>query len=145
MWRCVELGLTDVSEERIASIFRVEWSASGEQVWAVTALKASNLTIISRILGCNYRRGMDWILDILTTCIHHSELNFTDHWHTHTHTQTSVLGLLHSPLAVSWQRLLPNRFFSFPLSVPRVTAAHAELLSTQLTVSQAGGHFTPTS
>jgi hypothetical protein len=34
MWRCVEFGLTDVSEERIASIFRVEWSASGEQVWA---------------------------------------------------------------------------------------------------------------
>jgi hypothetical protein len=24
MWRCVEPGLTDVSEERIASIFRVE-------------------------------------------------------------------------------------------------------------------------
>jgi hypothetical protein len=37
----------------------------------------------------------------LTTCIHHSELYFTDHWHT----QTSVLSLLQSPLAVSWQRI----------------------------------------
>jgi hypothetical protein len=30
MWRCVDLWLTDVSEERIASIFRVEKSASVE-------------------------------------------------------------------------------------------------------------------
>jgi hypothetical protein len=30
MWCCVDPGLTDVSEERIASIFRVEESASGE-------------------------------------------------------------------------------------------------------------------
>jgi hypothetical protein len=30
MWRCVGPGLSDVSEERIASIFRVEKSASGE-------------------------------------------------------------------------------------------------------------------
>jgi hypothetical protein len=30
MWRCVDLASTDVSEERIASIFRVEKSASGE-------------------------------------------------------------------------------------------------------------------
>jgi hypothetical protein len=34
MWRCVDLALTDVSEERIASIFRVEKSASGEPAWA---------------------------------------------------------------------------------------------------------------
>jgi hypothetical protein len=25
-------------------------------------------------LGCNYTRGMDWMLDLLTTCIHYSEL-----------------------------------------------------------------------
>jgi hypothetical protein len=30
IWRCVDLGLTDVSEERVASIFRVEKSASRE-------------------------------------------------------------------------------------------------------------------
>jgi hypothetical protein len=30
MWRCVDLALTDVSDERIAFIFRVEKSASGE-------------------------------------------------------------------------------------------------------------------
>jgi hypothetical protein len=34
MWRCVDFALTDVSEERIASIFRVEKSASGEPAWA---------------------------------------------------------------------------------------------------------------
>jgi hypothetical protein len=33
MWRCVVLVLSDVSEERIASIFRVEQSASEESVW----------------------------------------------------------------------------------------------------------------
>jgi hypothetical protein len=30
MWRCVDPGLSDVSEERTASIFRVENSARGE-------------------------------------------------------------------------------------------------------------------
>jgi hypothetical protein len=30
MWRCVDLALTDVSEERIPSIFRAEKSASWE-------------------------------------------------------------------------------------------------------------------
>jgi hypothetical protein len=34
MWRCVDLASTDVSEERIASIFRVEKSASVEPAWA---------------------------------------------------------------------------------------------------------------
>jgi hypothetical protein len=57
--------------------------------------------------------------------IHHSELHFTHHWHT----QTSVLSLLQSPPAVSWQRLYQWRFFSFPCSGPLFTAACAELLS----------------
>jgi hypothetical protein len=34
MWRLVDLVWTDVSEERIASIFRVEKSASEEPAWA---------------------------------------------------------------------------------------------------------------
>jgi hypothetical protein len=34
MLRCVDLAVTDVSEERTASIFRVEKSASGEPAWA---------------------------------------------------------------------------------------------------------------
>jgi hypothetical protein len=33
-------------------------------------LKYKNVTI----LGSDYKRGMDWILDVLTTCTHHSEL-----------------------------------------------------------------------
>jgi hypothetical protein len=28
---------------------------------------------------CDYRQGMDWILDLLTTCIHDSELHVTVH------------------------------------------------------------------
>jgi hypothetical protein len=34
MWRRVDLVWTDVSEERIASIFRVEESTSEEPAWA---------------------------------------------------------------------------------------------------------------
>jgi hypothetical protein len=34
MWRCVDRASTDVSEERIASIFRIEKSVSGEPVSA---------------------------------------------------------------------------------------------------------------
>jgi hypothetical protein len=49
-------------------------------------------------------------LPLLTTCIHRSELHFTDHWHT----QTSVFGLLQSPLAVSWKRLLPREILLLP-------------------------------
>jgi hypothetical protein len=30
LWRCIDLALIDVSEERIVSIFKVEKSASGE-------------------------------------------------------------------------------------------------------------------
>jgi hypothetical protein len=46
--------------------------------------------------------GLDWILDLLTTLTHDSQLHFTDH----TDTQTSVLSVLQSPLAVPWQRIL---------------------------------------
>jgi hypothetical protein len=34
MWRIVDLVWTDVSEERIASVFRVEKSVSEEEAWA---------------------------------------------------------------------------------------------------------------
>jgi hypothetical protein len=56
------------------------------------------------------RRNMDWMLDLLTACIHQSELHFTDHWHT----QTSVLSPLQSPLSVSWQRLLTMEILQLP-------------------------------
>jgi hypothetical protein len=68
-------------------------------------------------------------MNLLTTCIHHSELQFINLTHTHTH--TNVLSLLYSPLAVSYQRLLRHwKFFSFPCSDPLVTTARAEYLST---------------
>jgi hypothetical protein len=59
---------------------------------------------------CDYRRGMDWWMYLLTTCTHNSELHFTDHWHV----QTSALSLLQPPLAVFWQRLLPREILHFP-------------------------------
>jgi hypothetical protein len=67
MWRCVELGLTAVSEERIASIFRVEWSASGEQVWAA---------------GCRqfvHRSSYSSLYRLCRTACLNSEVNF---WNT---------------------------------------------------------------
>jgi hypothetical protein len=54
---------------------------------------------------------MDCMLDLVTTCIHHTELHFVFYWHT----QTSVLGLLQSPLAVSWQRYLPRDILQLPV------------------------------
>jgi hypothetical protein len=37
MWRCVDLALTDVSEESIASIFKVEKSARREPAQQMAA------------------------------------------------------------------------------------------------------------
>jgi hypothetical protein len=45
-------------------------------------------------------------MDLLTTW----NVHFTDHWHT----QTSVLSLLPSPLAFSWQQLLPVAVIQIP-------------------------------
>jgi hypothetical protein len=59
---------------------------------------------------CEYRRGIDWWMYSQTTHVYHSELHFTDHWHT----QTSVLSLLQSPVAVSWQWCLPREIPQFP-------------------------------
>jgi hypothetical protein len=80
---------------------RVRWSE------AELSFTHYNVTFLG---DCVYRRCMDWWMDLLTTCIHHSELHFTVHWYT----QTSVLSLLLSPLVVSWQRLLPREIIQFP-------------------------------
>jgi hypothetical protein len=52
MWRCVGLVLTDVSEEPIASIFRVEHSSTSHKItfFIVTAVKASTLTNVKLFL-----------------------------------------------------------------------------------------------
>jgi hypothetical protein len=77
---------------------RTTWNTQIHSVWS-----KCNFYIFT-FWGCvTYRRGMDWLLDLLT-CIHRSELHYTDHWHT----ENVVLSLLQSPLAVSWQRLLPR-------------------------------------
>jgi hypothetical protein len=67
--------------------------------------------ILSRFYRvCYCRRSLDWWIDLLTACIHNSELHFTIHWHT----QTCILSLLQSPLATSWQRLLPREIIHLP-------------------------------
>jgi hypothetical protein len=72
---------------------------------------SNNYVTYCHILGVwEYRQGMNWILDLLTTCICHSKPHSTDH----RHTQTSVLSLLQSPQAVSWQQLIPREILQLP-------------------------------
>jgi hypothetical protein len=60
-------------------------------------------SVITTFGVCDYRRGMDRILDLLmTTCINHFALHNTDHWHT----ETSLLSLLQSPPSISWHQIL---------------------------------------
>jgi hypothetical protein len=93
--------------------------------------RISGPPLLHNIFLCDYRQGMDWILDLLTTCIHHLELHFTDQWHT----QTSVISPLQSPLAVSWQRLLPREILQLPWSrrCPLVNTSHMHLPNSRLT------------
>jgi hypothetical protein len=51
--------------------------------------------IVTSLGVCDYRRGMDWILDLFINCIHHSELHFTDHWQRLVY---PVYYSLHSPI-----------------------------------------------
>jgi hypothetical protein len=53
MWCCVDLVLTDVSEERIASIFRVEKSSSEEP----EAICSHLLALIPLLLSIAKRRS----------------------------------------------------------------------------------------
>jgi hypothetical protein len=56
---------------------------------------------MSRVIS-DYRRGLNWLLILLTAY----SLTTYDYILQITDTQTSVLSLLHSPLTVSWQRIL---------------------------------------
>jgi hypothetical protein len=73
--------------------------------------------ILSRFRG-DYRRSFGlglWFTDHINTWL---IIPFTDHWHT----QTSVLILLQSPLAVSWQRILTQELNSLTeLHTPNIT------------------------
>jgi hypothetical protein len=87
---------------------------------------------------------MDWWIDLLTTCIHHSKLHFTDRWHT----QTSGHSLLQSPLAVFWQQLPQTEILQLPVLRSSCHSRPCRTLcepTTQLTGPQAGGHSTSTS
>jgi hypothetical protein len=60
---------------------------------------------------------------------------------------TSILSLLQPPLDVSWQWLLPREILQHPTlrSWSQLPMQNSCQLTTQLTGSQVGGHFTPTS
>jgi hypothetical protein len=114
------------------------------KIFAVTACKIKlRVKIYCHDLWvCDYRWGVDWILDLLTTCIHHLELHITVHWHT----QTRVLSVLWSPLAVSWQRLLPREILQLPAFRSSCHSCPCRsLVKCNSTGSRAGSHFTPTS
>jgi hypothetical protein len=57
MWRCVDLALTDFSEECVASIFRVEKSASEEPASAGGCKLSHQLEITSYTWYKNRERG----------------------------------------------------------------------------------------
>jgi hypothetical protein len=50
MWRRVDLVLTDVSEERITSIFRVENPASEEPAWFPSTITLNIFRVLLRLL-----------------------------------------------------------------------------------------------
>jgi hypothetical protein len=58
---------------RLDSETTASWLASFA-VRIVNIIKFLITYIIVRIYACDYRRGMDWMLYLLTTCTHHSEL-----------------------------------------------------------------------
>jgi hypothetical protein len=106
-------------------------SICAERTWIISHDVGCWYHVIDMYLGfvTTYRVLTGWI-DLLTTCIHQSELHFTDHWHT----QTSVLSLVQSQLAVTGNGFYRGRFFSFPRSGPFFTAARGELLTTDISI-----------
>jgi hypothetical protein len=81
---------------------------SGPLPWIVlSSLRTSDLAsgfkahiVFVNIVTCmsDYRRGLDWWLDLFYTLTHDSWLHFIIHSYTH----TSILSLLQSPLVVLW-------------------------------------------
>jgi hypothetical protein len=93
-------------ERRMLRIVKIEHILKIEPRWTFSCTVAYIVTIYMCVTD---RRGMDWILNLLITCIHHSELHVTDHWHTQI-----VSSVCLSPLAVYWQRLLPREILRHP-------------------------------
>jgi hypothetical protein len=100
---------------------------------------------------CDYRRSMDWILDLLSTYTHDSELEAI--------TASSLISTIHKspphPLSLSqpavslpvvpWQRLLTVEILQLQALRPSLqTPLQNSTDNLQLTNSQTGG-FTPTS
>jgi hypothetical protein len=72
MWRRVDLVWTDVSEERIASVFRVEKPASDESAWTGGSETSVNTISIRRhipedgILDSHRRENLKSLHDLIS-------------------------------------------------------------------------------
>jgi hypothetical protein len=73
------------------------------------------------LVVCDYRRGTARVLHLLTTCSHHFEIYFVDHWHIH----DSVL----SSIAVS-----TSRFLATASTETGSSASRAQILLSQVPV-----------
>jgi hypothetical protein len=110
----------------------------------ITRSYFSNIPFNNTVTMCVTIDGVwigEWIYWPLVYTTRNYTLQTTD-------TYISVLSLLQSPLAVSWQRLLPREILQLPaLRFPCHSRPCRTLyqLTTQLTGSQAGGYFTPNS
>jgi hypothetical protein len=93
--------LTRVTNEDLVNLQLVDYWKSRNILPDTRCLVSEAIHIVTYFGEREYRRDMDWWMDLLITCIRHSELNFTDRWHT----QTNVLIVLRSALAVSWQQI----------------------------------------
>jgi hypothetical protein len=80
----------------------------------------------------DYRRGLDWIPDLLTTCVHHLKLQIITA-NLHNSQITTVPAKPSQSCCIFNSRSVATasnrgRFFRFPSSGPLVTANRAELL-----------------
>jgi hypothetical protein len=92
----------------------------------------SSLYTVTYLGACDYRQSSDWLLDLLATCVHHSELHFTVHCQRLVCPQSIAI----STSCFLATDLIQWRFFSFPRSGPLVRTARAELLSTDNTIER---------
>jgi hypothetical protein len=109
----------------------------------LTSVRATDVINIVTIYVCDCSGVWTGELDLLTTCIHYSELQFTDH----SHTQTSVLSLLvfTSLFLATASNSEDSSAYHSQVLFSQPTVQNSCQLTTHLTGSQAGGHITPTS
>jgi hypothetical protein len=110
-------------------------------IYIGTYIRSTQDVIYCRVFrGCVTTDGV-WIGEWIYWQLVYATCNYILHI---TNTETSVLSLLHSPIAVSWLRLLQREILQLPVlwSLSSTTVQNSCQLTTRLTGSQTGGHFT---